>query len=328
LALGISALVVNGFYWLSDRANQTAPPRNQPPPAKPQTNGISGANVRGNRPDKKQAVGPAPTTVTAAASTGSASIDLPSAAIAAMETGLSSESVEIIYRFLLSRELPPGMSAQKTYVIKNDILNRLRTMDNPPASLTQTMLDLYQDLEQEAVIRSCALHHMALWYERNRMRQDSGDAPPFATQSDLQHMRAAMHESLAETDSGIAGTALLAQLYLSETFAEFDRKELRDSALSIARNPQRGSPARSAALQVCARLGTLEILPTAVDLANKGNSVALRTIALATVGDLGGKQEMEFVRTFTTSSNPRLKTAAVLALQRMAKRLGQPDSQS
>lgn len=58
-----------------------------------------------------------------------------------------------------------GPNSDIEYVIKNDLMNKLRNQKVLPPELTGALLDLYSDREQDMVVRSYALQHLRPQYE-------------------------------------------------------------------------------------------------------------------------------------------------------------------
>jgi hypothetical protein len=136
-------------------------------------------------------------------------------------------------------------------------------------------------------------------------------------------LRKAYQEALKEKDKTMAGTALIAVERLSRDHAEFDRKKVEETALALATDERCGEASRITAMRICGMTGATNVLPSARITAQTGESVTLRMAAIATVGDLGGREDMELLKAMTRSSEKRLKTVAETSLGRLEKRMSQ-----
>ena len=86
-----------------------------------------------------------------------------------------------------------------------------------------------------------------------------------------------------------------------------------------------GAAARTAALQVCGRLGERAALPAARRVAEGSQSgTALRLAAVAAVAAMGGSEDMRFLQTLATTGNDaHVRRAAQSALERLRRRIAE-----
>jgi hypothetical protein len=195
---------------------------------------------------------------------------------------LSRDAVAALCVFV---KLRPDVEEEKMpamRVLKNDILDVLLLQATPPTGLTDTMIGIYRDEEQDIVSRDYAIQHLTAWHEQGAL-----DAPDAKAK-----IRAALNEAVRERGS-IAGTALLGLHRLSADDNGYDRAEIDRLALELARSEGTDTATRITAIQVCAERGLNEALPSLVLLAQKPCSVALRLSTAAAMRRLRGTDQVQ-----------------------------------
>jgi hypothetical protein len=195
-----------------------------------------------------------------------------------------------------------SLNPDQKYVLVNEIQDVLQEQKEPPPDFTETLLAVYRDRTQDEVIRDYTVQHLGTWYER---------AP------DKRPIRDALWEATGETQSSVAGTALLALSNISDS----DRDRLAQTALQIAMDEQSGVAARITALQICAQLGVREAAPIARELAQLASPVSLRVSAIATLGALGDGNDSAFLQRLAEGTDLRVQPAARVALKRLPRQL-------
>lgn len=230
-------------------------------------------------------------------------------AIRALGTSLGDNEILALYKFLRSRGPENQPARKQENALKNDVMDTLLAQEEPPPGLTDLFIQLYQDKSQDVVIRDYAVQHLGAWYER-------------APKTDKPVIRQVFNAAQDESDSSIAGTALLALYDLSVSNPDIDRSQIAAAALYLANDRFCGELTRITALQVCARFGTAEVVPVALHLAETADSIPLRISALAVLGDTGDQAVRAVLERFANEENPRLQLAAQSALQRLNKRAG------
>jgi len=213
------------------------------------------------------------------------------------------------------RQPGPDDSIQRGHVFKNEVMDDLCEMKPLPDGLGDLLAEVYRDPAQNVVIRDYAVQHLAEFYTQ-RARELEGI--PAGLQGDLQRARDVLWEAVGETDSSIAGTALLGLRRLSESHQEFDRAQIGATALQLARNGRTGELTRITALQVAASLEGDQILPTAMELARNGESIALRISAVAALGMASNAEAVPLLTELAERGEPRLRPAARHALGRIS----------
>ena len=152
--------------------------------------------------------------------------------------------------------------------------------------------------------------------------------PAYGQVSDQEkaNLRNALWQAVGETDTSIAGTALLALLDISggqspaaagsPSTTGIDRAQLGQTALKLATDDNCGQLARITAVQVCGRMQIEQALPVLEQLAQTAPSIPLRIAATAALGDIGGTEAVQLLQRLAESPEPRQALAAQSALLR------------
>jgi HEAT repeat protein len=165
------------------------------------------------------------------------------------------------------------------------------------------LVAVYHDPAQDVVMRDYSVQHMAPAYEKVSDQEKS-------------NLRDALWQAAGETDTSIAGTAILAMLDIAQTEPTMDRGRLADTAFKLAADDRCGELARITAVQVCGRMGVEQALPIVEQLAQTAQSIPLRIAATAALGDIGGTEAVQILQRLAESSEPRQALAAQSALHR------------
>ena len=229
---------------------------------------------------------------------------------------LKHEELNALYAFLQERHLEDD--GQSGHAYKNELMEALISQTVPATDLCEFLGKLYHDQDQNVVIRDYALQHVAALYER---LQEPLPWPIAELQTQRKTLQGLLWEATTETDSSIAGTALLALNRLSESDNSLDRQRIGQTALTLAQDTNAGELARVTALQVCARQEVKEALPLLVQTIEKEADTSLRISAIGALGLLGGQAEIEFLQQIGEGDDSRLKPAVTLALRRVQQRI-------
>jgi hypothetical protein len=228
-------------------------------------------------------------------------------------TNLAAADQQALYAFLLMKS--PQDESQPGQVLKNELLDALCGLNPPPAQLGDVMVQIYRDRGQDEVIRDYAVQHLAAFCQQLEIVPETERR---SRASELQQAHEIFHEALGETDTSIAGTALLALNRL--TRSEADREEAGKAALQIAAGNGAGELARITAFQVCSQLGLAGALPALQQAAAAGETIPLRISAVAALGSLGGANEIPLLKSLRDGPEERLQPVAQHALAQIAAR--------
>jgi len=227
---------------------------------------------------------------------------------AASELGQSLAQDEIgrLFQFLKSKPDPGETNLRALQLIKNEVLNNLRKQEIAPVGLTDTLIDIYRNPEQDPVLRDYAIQHLVYWYETPVSEQQT-------------RIRTLLIEA-AQTESSIAGTALLGMHRLSATDSGFNGEQINRLALQHVLSGRSSSCTRATALQVCAERGVAEALPTIESLAQDATDLTLRLSAVAALGRLGTAEHINSLKQLDCENNEPLRLAVLSALQRLIQK--------
>lgn len=230
-------------------------------------------------------------------------------AFRALQADLTAAETQALHAYLLSpATFGPQNRAQENW-LRNTLLDKLTESPTLPAGLVSVLVAIYQDPAQDIVMRDYAVQHITPVYAR-------------AGAEEKAILQQTLWQAAAETDSSIAGTALLALRDLAQDNHEFDKTQLGEAALKLAGDDLCGELSRITALQICGRMGINQAAPLALQLVRKTESVPLQIAAIATLGDVGDEAARQLLRQLATQSEPRLRPALETALKKMNGRLG------
>jgi len=232
--------------------------------------------------------------------------------IRSIQAGLTTSEIEAFTHYLQAPVRDSERSDGENW-LRNTMLDALVQQRTLVPGLAGSLVAIYQDTSQDPVMRDYAIQHMAPIYERVGSEEQAG-------------LRNALWQATGEADSGIAGTALLALLTISETNPTVDQGGLADTAFNLAADGNTSELTRITAVQVCARLGVQKALPDIERLSQQSPSMPLRIAATAALGDYAmmnnnpGSADVENLLTnLAQSSDSRQTVAAEAALRRIAR---------
>ncbi len=229
---------------------------------------------------------------------------------------LSGSETKALCDFLLEKH--DEDDDQRGHVLKNDIMDALCAQRVPSADLGAVFAQVYGDTKQNVVIRDYAIQHVATLYERLEagVRWPSGQ---IKAQKDM--LAQTLWDALIETDSSIAGTALLGLSRLADSLPESSQNKISEQAFKLATDESVGELTRVTAIQVCARLEPSQALPLLARLVESGGDASTRISAIGTMGRLGGSAELELLKHIESEDNPRLKPSLLQAMKAIQERL-------
>ncbi len=237
------------------------------------------------------------------------------AAVHQLDKNLNHQECQALYKLVRTKPAPNRSFASDDHVLKNDILDVLCRQAVPPTDLGNVLTEICRDSEQETVMRDYALQHLVVWLERLRPSGSSASEPMSATR-----FFEVFWDTMSETNSSIAGTALLGLRRLAASYPTLDRQRIARMALRLVEQEDTGELSRITAIQVCAEGGVHEALPAVLGVARYASTTALQISAVAALGSLGGAEEVPFLKALATNGPIRLRPAARTALLRMEHR--------
>jgi hypothetical protein len=188
------------------------------------------------------------------------------------------------------------------------MLDKLVELGTPPAGLAALLIGIYQDSNQDVVMRDYAIQHIAPFYAKAQPEEKS-------------LLSEALWNAVGEISNSIGGTALLALEELASDNPEFSRGKVSDAAFRSAVNSQSSELVRITAIQICARMGITQATEVILELAQNSPSVPLRMSALAALGDLGDRNSQALLEQAAVGPEERLRVTAESALKRLKQRV-------
>ncbi len=228
---------------------------------------------------------------------------------------MEADELQALYGFL--RERHQEDEDQPGQVLKNDVMDALLEQEPLPPGLAELLTQVYRDRNQHVVLRDYAIQHLTSLHEQLDATSTAG------AQAEQERIQQVFWEALAETDSSIAGTALLGLSRLADTHQEIDRDKIAATALQLAGAGNASDVTQITAMQVCARLGVRAAVPLLVETAQTGN-IAVKISAIGALGMLGTPTELDLLERIVAGQDEHLKPAAAGALQRIRKRWAPP----
>ncbi len=241
-------------------------------------------------------------------------------ALRAIKRDLMPEETDALMHYLLS---PAGDARNRKGEewLRNDIMDKLANQTALPAGFPDVLLGVFQNHGQDPVLRDYAVQYMPFVFNR-------------ANADEKTTLTNALWQAVGETNTSIAGTALLALLQLaggpgsataspsatlrsSGSDPVISRGQLAQTAFKLAADDHCGELARITAVQVCGRLHMEEALPVIEQLAQSGPTMPLRIAATAALGDLGDPAMTNVLHDLAVNSDPRQILAATSALHRL-----------
>ena len=237
------------------------------------------------------------------------------ATLRAFTRQLSTNDVATLIAFL---ENHPGAYAGLRPIaynaIRNDVLDVLLRQDKPVVGLGARVAAMFRDPAHDDIWRDYCLQYLAGCYE----------AAPAETapHSERDQITAAYWDAAAQSGKTFAGTALLGMETLSRQYPAFDRERVGRLAVTLAGDDLACEATRITSLRLCGLLRRSEALESARIVAQTGDTVPLRMAAIATLGDLGERQDVEYLQMAVDTEAPRLKPVIEAAAKTLRTRLG------
>ncbi len=228
-------------------------------------------------------------------------------AVHALGRDLSEQEVASLSDLLYRKQGEDSLPMDQLNALKNDVVNILKLQHRKPQTLARLLMALHNDRSQDVVWRDYCVQHLGSIYDQMDDSQEKAWA------------QGLIWKATTETDSSIAGTALIA-LANNTGEAGIDAAAVAEKALALCQDPRAGEAARITALQICATLDEKRALPLARGMAESARSAMVKMSAIAAIGTLGDESDRALLGTYVASSDVRLRKSARSALKRMDER--------
>mgnify|MGYP003808047495 CR=1 FL=1 len=249
-------------------------------------------------------------------------------ALKKLTRNIETKDVNALLLFLdLPYEEQVEITARAYNGVKNDVLSVLLQQDASPDNLGPQLVTMYRDKNHDDIWRDYCIQYIGPYYEK-KWPVPYKEEENIEKDSEQQELQDVYWEAITETDGTIAGTALIGLESISRKRKEFDREEIGDTAVELARDEQYSEPTRITAFRICGMMDKKEVLPSARITAQIAETTELRRAAIATIGDLGDETDLDLIESMTGSDNERIKKAADSARKRLIERLKVPEKHS
>ncbi len=215
------------------------------------------------------------------------------------------EELDAFTRFLLKPEIT-SPDKEGEHWLRNEMLDAMVQQPTVPDNLADLLLTIYQNRNQDAVMRDYSLQHMVPAYQH-------------VSDQERASFRKILWEALAETDTSIAGTALLALMDISQLDPAIDKARIASVAASLTADDGCCELARITAVQVCGRLKVERAALDVMRLAEKATDTPLRLAATAALADYGSPSAFNLLVKLEQSEDPRQVLAVQSALRRISR---------
>lgn len=191
---------------------------------------------------------------------------------------LSPEQVNALLDYLRQPAEHDGLAASERHALKNDVILALRKQRTAPAGLTQVLISIYKNKDEDPVTRDYAIQHLSGW--RN------------SRPGDLPKIDPVIWEAAGESGQTLAGTALLALARIADDTEAAGHvqyaagpqfEKIQALARSMVANQQSPLPNRLTAMGVISQFGGRSAVLAALDRLNDAEPAMLQFVALATI---------------------------------------------
>jgi hypothetical protein len=220
---------------------------------------------------------------------------------------------------------PAGTSLGQWHGIVNECFNILRRPDCGAASFSDRLISVVGDESADPVIRDYSIQHLRAYYSDN---------DPLASRENDPVVRKRIENTILgaarRTGESWSGTALLALDHMLLECAEepippsFSGVDVDGMVISLATNSEANMLARISAIQLCAERDLPAVLPALRALVtDAGVDASLRLSAVAALGVLGEKSDLDLLEPLVTGTDSQLVYAAVPAATRIRQQAEQ-----
>ncbi len=208
---------------------------------------------------------------------------------------------------LLERHSHPSLAHDELLALKDVVASALAAQASYPGELPARLTAMFRDTRHTVAWRDYCIQHL-------------NTACTKIPATERPAIYEVFWEATAETDSTIAGTALIA-LADHRADSAIPGERLRDSAYHIGADSAAAPAARLTAIQIAAELGDPRILPTARQLArNPATERPLRLSAIAAIGAVGTPEDLPLLRELAAAPGIMPGIAAKAALEKLQSR--------
>jgi len=235
-----------------------------------------------------------------------------------------------------------GMREIAFNAVKNDVLDVLLRQNELVDGLGQVLADMANDDSYGDMWQDYAVQFFASYYEQafdktmaskstKEHKDDSYEnSVPSVAREDMNQEQAAMLDTYwgfaEDSENPSAGTALIGLKYLSRNYSEIDQERIVKTAVDIVNDDSRPLGTKITALRMFdTKAGGMITDPEAKEsaaeaariIAQTGENTVLRMAAVATLGDLGSDDDVEFLQSMLESDDKNMRKVAQAALDKL-----------
>ena len=246
---------------------------------------------------------------------------------------MSEEDIVILMEFLSEPMSVDAKLRPLSYnSIRNDAYEILLRQKELPEGMGELLVSGYNSQEHDDMWRNYCIQFMQPFYERvaaedvgHKEQSESGGSMALsstdsetAVLSELKAIEDTLWDAMGERDNSNAGTALLALDKLSRNHDNFNTDDVDAAMLNLAQDSSATLANRVTALRLCGEHKNFQALETARDLARHGNTTMIRCAAIATLGEIGGEEDLTLLESYASSRDKRIAQVARSALEKGA----------
>lgn len=196
---------------------------------------------------------------------------------------------------------------------------KLIDQETPIEGLGHFLVELAQSNELNEVCRDYAVQFFPYVYQ-NRWEAgsafdntDSQSTDNFERQSLID----GFSQALTESDTTLAGTALLAVDYLEKDYPEMKELNAHEAAEEILNNPGSCEASKITALLIGSKSDNENVLESARVIAQTGETIPLRLAAVNALANMGTEEDIEVLESFMNDDDKILANAARKAVEKL-----------
>lgn len=236
---------------------------------------------------------------------------LASSRVHALSTDMAVEDVNGVLELLNSKfDEQDALSILEVNAVKNDALDKLIRQKKMHDGLSQRISEMFHDRRQDTLWRDYCIQHLQMLHEA---KWPTG-RPSDIDQVDAALIKATYWEAVEESDSTIAGTALIGLERISLRDPDYNRPKIARKALAMAGDETCSLASRIAAVQVCVKMSASGVLPIArAILRDRKSSTPLQMACVAALVAMGSEADDGLLDSIEKTGSPYVRRSVTRA---------------
>ena len=221
-----------------------------------------------------------------------------SRAISHLGINLTEEEVQSLFNYIKEG---PSESVMDLAVLDRVMMILEQREDMVEEVVTQ-MISLSQDTSIAGPVRGYLMQHLGLAYEtRISMREK---------------LEKSFYEGLKDTETDVAGTAIMIMVRLQKEHPKFDDDVLKKAAHDLAKGINSNKENQISALSLLGQLKVKTSLPTLRDQVVNGKNTVVKVAAIHSLGLMGEEEDFDLLNDIVKGkTNKFLRNAAIEAVK-------------